>query len=107
MTPEELINKYPKLAFIKSPRFQALPREKQEFYLEVLEDADFWACLAQSENPDDGFKFLASTFGLERAQQQADEKGMTGKERDEHLRPHQDLFTQFNPYSGRTSDRSV
>ncbi len=105
MTTEEIIKKFPRFAFLKSPRFQALPREKQEFYLECVEDALFWVDLDKADHPDDGFKFLAATIGMERAQQEAKDRELTGKEREEFLQPHQDLFTQFNPYSGRTNDR--
>lgn len=105
MRVEEIVKKYPKLAFIKSPEFLALPKEAQEFYFEVIEDAAFWVELDKKENPDDGFKFLASTFGLERAQQEAQDRGLSGKEREEFIKPHQDLYTMYNPYSGRTSDR--
>ena len=104
MTIDQLIEKYPKLAFIKSPAFKALPQEKQDFYLEVINDAIFWADLDKSAQPEDGFKFLASTFGLSKAQRDAEEKGLTGKARENFLQPHQELYTQYNPYSGRTSD---
>jgi hypothetical protein len=105
MTREEIVKKYPRLSFIKSSRFLALPREKQEFYLECIEDASFWVELDKKASPDDGFKFLASSFGLERAQQEAKDRGLTGKEREEFLQPHQELYTTYNPYSGRTNDR--
>ncbi len=105
MTIDEIVEKFPKLSFLKSPWFEGLPQWKQEFVLELIEDAKFWLDLEGKGAPDDGFKFLASAFGLERAQQEAEDRELAGKEREEFLKPHQDLFTQFNPYSGRTNDR--
>jgi hypothetical protein len=99
------IKDHPALKALFGERFKALPTEKQEFIIELVEDAKFWLELEKGqEHPDDGFKFLAASFGLMKAQTDADEDGLKGRERDEYLRPHQDLFTQYNPYSGRTSD---
>jgi hypothetical protein len=66
----------------------------------MIEDAMFWVDLEKQPNSGDGFKFLAASYGLENAQEEATTKGLEGKEREKFLRPHQDLFTMFNPYSG-------
>ncbi len=100
MTPDQLIKQFPKLAFLKSAEFQSLSQEKQEFLLTVIEDATFWVDLEKQPNASDGFKFLAATYGLSNAQVEANTQGLNGKEREKFLRPHQDLYTMFNPYSG-------
>lgn len=89
--------------FLNSPEFQALPKEKQDFILGLVEDAMFWIDLEKKPNSSDGFKFLAASYGLEQAQQEANVKGLTGKDREKFLRPHQDLYTMYNPYSGNAS----
>ncbi len=105
MTLNELVLKYPRLKFLKrSAGFHALAREKQEFVLKLFEDAMFWIELEDKPNSGDGFKFLAASYGLNNAQQEAKEKGLQGKQLEEHIRPHQDLFTMFNPYSGNAND---
>ena len=102
---ETLVNQHPNLAYIlRSPRFRTLSSEKQAYILELIDDAKFWKDMEGEGKTDRGFKFLASTFGLNKAQQDAEVKGLTGKEREEFLQPHQELYTQYNPYSGRTSD---
>ncbi|HSA58781.1 MAG TPA: hypothetical protein VLJ37_03775 [bacterium] len=101
MTLNELIIKHPQLKFLKhSPKIQSLSPEKQAFLAEMIEDAMFWVDLEKKPNSGDGFKFLAASYGLENAQEEANSKGLEGKEREKFLRPHQDLFTMFNPYSG-------
>lgn len=101
MTLNELILKYPQFRFLKdSAKFQALPKERQEFVLGLLEDAMFWIELDDQPHADDGFKFLAASFGLNKAQEEAGKKGLTGKEREEFIRPYQELYTLYNPYSG-------
>lgn len=101
MTLNELINEYPRFRFIKhSRKFMALPIEKQEFVIGLLEDAMFWVDLEKKPNSSDGFKFLAAAYGLDNATTDASAQGLTGKDREKHLRPHQDLYTMFNPYSG-------
>ncbi len=103
---QELIQQFPKLKYLlKDPSFEALNENQKRFILEMIEDNKFWKEMDKTQQSDDGFRFMASTFGLARATAEADEKGLKGKEREEFLKPHQDLFTQFNPYSGRTSDR--
>ena len=97
---EKLIKKNAKLDFLKSARFRALSPEKQEYFLGCVEDALFWAEHEKKPNSSDGFKFLAATYGLENAQVEAQSKGLEGKDREKFLRPHQDLYTMFNPYSG-------
>ena len=101
MTLNELILKYPKFRFIKhSRKFQALPPEKQAFVIGLLEDAMFWVELDAKPTASDGFKFLAASYGLHNAQTEAEGMGLEGKDREKFLRPHQDLYTMFNPYSG-------
>jgi len=102
---EQLITEHPNLVYIlKNPRFLAMSEEKKANVLEVIEDAIFWFDLEGQGSDDGGFKFLASTFGLNKAQKDVAEKGLIGKEREQYLQPHQELYTQYNPYSGRTSD---
>jgi hypothetical protein len=105
MTINEFILKHPQFRFIKHSRqFNALPLEKQEFVIGLLEDAIFWIDLDEKPNASDGFKFLAAAYGLEQAQQEAKAKGLAGKERERFIRPHQDLFTMYNPYSGNSHE---
>ena len=103
-TIEMYVQKSPKLAFLKSPQFKMLSREKQEFFLGCVEDAIFWVDLEKQPNPNDGFKFLAAAYGLDHAQHEAKAKGLEGKEKEKFIRPHQDLFTVYNPYSGNGRD---
>ncbi len=83
-------------------KFQMLPPEKKAYLAGLVESALFWVDQEQKAGPskDDGFKFLASHYGLTNAQAKADSQGLAGPEREKFLRPHQDLFTMFNPYSG-------
>jgi hypothetical protein len=105
MTLNELILKHPQLKFLKSsPGFNALPSDKQEYVIQMFDDAMFWIDLDETPHANDGFKFLASAYGLSNAQEAADHKGLQGKEREKFLRPHQDLYTMFNPYSGNGND---
>lgn len=97
---DELIRKNPKFSFLRSSKFRTLPADKQEFFLECCDDAQFWLELEKKEHASDGFKFLAAAYGLQNAEEEASEKGIEGKDREKFLRPHQDLFTMFNPYSG-------
>jgi hypothetical protein len=97
---EELIRKNPKFVFLRSPQFRALTKERQEFFLECCDDAQFWVELEKNPQSGDGFKFIAAAYGLQNAENEAKEKGLEGKDREKFLRPHQDLFTMFNPYSG-------
>lgn len=77
-----------------------LTREEISELKELVQDAMFWIDLDKKPNASDGFKFLAAHYGLANAQAQADAQGLDGKEREKFLRPHQDLYTMFNPYSG-------
>lgn len=105
MTFNELILKYPKLKTLRdSPKFQALPKERQDYMVELIEDALFWIELEDKPHSSDGFKFLAATYGLQKAQSEAREKELEGRELEEFVRPHQDLYTMFNPYSGNAND---
>lgn len=100
MDIEFLIQKFPRLNFLKSPQFKALPKEKQEYILELIDSVLFWKDLETKPASNDGFKFIAAAYGLQNAEEEARTKGLEGKEREKFLRPHQDLFTMFNPYSG-------
>lgn len=101
MTLNELILKYPKLEFLKhSRKILSLSAEDQEFIVELMEDALFWIDLEEKPSSGDGFKFLAATYGLQNAEEAASEKGLEGKDREKFIRPHQDLYTMYNPYSG-------
>lgn len=71
----------------------------------LIEDAMFWIDLEKKPHANDGFKFLAATYGLTNAQQEASQKGLQGKEKEKFIRPHQDLYTMFNPYSGNSSEK--
>lgn len=105
MTLKELILKYPKLRFIQnSARFQTLSPRMKEYVIGLIEDAMFWLDLEEKPGTDDGFKFLAASYGLTSAQEEAKTKNLTGKEKEKHVRPHQDLYTMFNPYSGNAND---
>ncbi len=101
MTLNELIVKHPKFKFLKSsPKIMSLSSEDQEFIAELIEDVLFWVDLEKKPNSSDGFKFLAAAYGLDNATAEASARGLSGKEREKHLRPHQDLYTMYNPYSG-------
>ncbi len=97
---KELIKKYPKLSFLTGTEFQNLPEENQLYLKELIEDVLFWIDLDKKPTSNDGFKFLAAAYGLQNATDEAKSKGLEGKEREKFLRPHQDLYTIFNPYSG-------
>lgn len=108
MTIETIVQKYPKLGFLQSPKFAALPEEKKKFLLGCVEDALFWIDLEEkpeSGKPQvtDGFKFLTAAVGLLRAQHEADDKRLQGPEREKFLTPHEDLYTQFCPHFGTDS----
>lgn len=100
MDIEAAIAKFPKLSYLKSAEFRSLKKETQEYILGLAEDLLFWSDVESKPNSGDGFKFLAATYGLEAATAEAKEKGLEGKEREKFIRPHQDLYTMFNPYSG-------
>lgn len=100
MDIEAIIKKYPRLSFLKSSEFRALSKEKQDYIFGLIEDNEFWIDLEKNPNSGDGFKFIAAAYGLQNAENEAKEKGLEGKDREKFLRPHQDLFTMFNPYSG-------
>lgn len=101
MTLTELILKYPKFKFLKaSPKINALSADEQDFVAELIEDALFWVDLEKKPNSGDGFKFLAAAYGLDQADTEAKSKGLAGKDREKFIKPHQDLYTMYNPYSG-------
>ena len=103
MTLEELISKHPKFGFLTTaPEFTSLNPEQKEFVLGLIEDALFWVDVEKRPNSSDGFKFIAASYGLENARSEADQKKLQGKDREKFLRPHQDLYTMFNPYSGNS-----
>jgi len=74
---------------------------------ELVQDAMFWIDLDKKPNASDGFKFLAAAYGLDRAEQEARTQKLEGKAREKFLRPHQDLYTMYNPYSGNSREESV
>ena len=98
MNINEIVKKYPKLAFLKSQSFKRLSKARQEFILSCVEDAEFWIDMEKKPNSADGFKFLAAAYGLQKAQDEAAKKGLEGKDREKFLRAHQDLYTMFNPF---------
>ena len=73
----------------------------------LVQDAMFWIELDAKPDSNEGFKFLAATYGLTNAQQEASQKGLQGKEKEKFIRPHQDLYTIFNPYSGNGNDKNT
>src|ERR1700752_4898318 len=100
MEIEFMIQKNPKLKFLRSAEFRTLSQETQSYILGLIEDVFFWQDLEKKPNANDGFKFLAASYGLQNAQEKAEQEGLQGKEREKFIRPHQDLYTMFNPYSG-------
>ena len=107
MDIEAIVEKYPKLSFLKSSAFRALPKEKQDFLLGCVEDALFWIDLEEKPDSSDGFKFLAATYGLQNAHSEADAKGLTGEARQQFLRSSQDLYTKFNPFGDRQETETI
>lgn len=103
MTLDQIITKYPKLQFMKSSAFLALPLEKQQYLAGCVEDALFWIEWERGPHVTDGFKFLASAYGLMKAEKSAQEKGLTGKEKATFLKPHEELYTEFCPHFGTDS----
>jgi hypothetical protein len=101
---DELIKKYPQLSFLNERQFQELPQENLLYLKELIEDALFWADLEKKPQGANGFKFLAATYGLKKAEGDANDENLSGKEREKFIRPHQDLYTMFNPYSGNGTD---
>lgn len=99
MDIDAIIQKYPKLNFIKSPAFESLPTEKKEFLLGCVEDALFWIEHEKKPDADDGFKFLGITYGLDKAEAEANAKGLQGKDREEFLKPFKQLMNKYNPHS--------
>lgn len=94
---EQLIQRFPRLNFLKSPAFTTLPKEKKRFLLECIEDVLFWADVEKKEDSSQGFKFLAAHYGLEQAKKEADTQGLQGKAREEFLKPIHDLYLMYNP----------
>jgi len=102
---KDIIKRYPRLAFLADREFELLPEENQLYLKELIEDALFWVELEERSHPNDGFKFLAASYGLAQAEGEARQKGLQGKEREKFIRPHQDLYTMFNPYSGTGNEK--
>lgn len=100
----QLVKKYPRLSLLQTAWFSGLSEIKKEFVLDVIEDAIFWTEQEKKPNADDGFRFLAASHGLSKAREEAEEKGLEGKEREQYIRPHQDLYTMYNPYSGNSNN---
>lgn len=103
MTIDEIVSKYPKLNFLKSPAFQTLTAEKQRFLLGCVEDALFWVELEKRPHVTDGFKFLTAAYGLMQAKARAEADKLSGKEKEKFLKPHEDLYTQYCPHFGTDS----
>jgi hypothetical protein len=101
MDVESLIQKYPKLNFLKSPAFLSLAKEDQDFILGCIEDALFWVDLKEKPESSNGFKFLAAAYALQKAHAEADAQSLTGEARERFLRSTQDLYTKFNPFGDR------
>ena len=99
MDVEGLVQKYPKLSFLKSTSFLSLSQEDQDFLLGCVEDALFWIELEKKPDNSDGFKFLAATFGLHKAEEEAKSKGLEGEAREEFLAPIKEVYSKFNPYA--------
>lgn len=57
-----IVSKYPRLNFLKSPEFMALPREKKEFLFQCVEDALFWVEVENTPHGEDGFQSLALAY---------------------------------------------
>ena len=105
MDIETAIKKYPRLNFLRSPAFTALPEEKREFLLGCVEDALFWVEReGQPEETDLGFRFLAAHYGLEKAKEEADAKGLRGREREMFLKPIHDLYLMYSPQGPTAAD---
>lgn len=103
---KDIIKKYPQLAFLETSEFQRFPEENKLYLKDLIEDSLFWIELERRPNASDGFKFLAAAYGLNNAQEDANSQELSGKEREKFLRPHQDLYTMFNPYSGNSQGQN-
>jgi hypothetical protein len=88
-------------SLLQSPAFNSLNSEKQGFLRGCVEGAAFWEELESRPNSGDGFKFLAASYGLTQAQEQAEAKGLVGDARQKFLRSSQDLYTKFSPFGDR------
>ncbi len=65
MTYEDIqpvVAKYPRLNFLLSPEFHSLPKGKQDFLLECVEDALFWVEAEKDHRVDDGIRALAIAY---------------------------------------------
>ncbi len=102
-TIEAIIQRHPTLSFLQSGEFQALPEEKKLFLLECVGDALFWVEWEKSSRVTDGFKFLMASYGLNKAESQANEQNLEGRERATYLKPHKELYSLFNPQFGTDS----
>ncbi|MBI1909946.1 MAG: hypothetical protein HYS22_07240 [Deltaproteobacteria bacterium] len=102
MAFEQYIEKYPSLAFLKGTEFQYMEPARQEYLNGLIEDAIFWIEHEQRRENAKHFFFLGSSLGLLGAEEEGKAKGLTGKALEDHLKPHKQFYTQFNPYSGTT-----
>ena len=100
MAFEQYIEKYPSLSFLADPDFQYADPERQEYLAGLIEDALFWIEQEAERENAKHFFFLGSALGLLNAEEKAKEEGLEGKKLEEHLKPHKQFYTQFNPYSG-------
>ena len=104
---KDFIKKYPKLSFLESRKFKSLPKEKQDYVYGLIEDAEFWIEQEQHPEMDKRFMFLGSVIGLMNAELEANEKGLEGKARDAFLKPHKEMQSLYNPYSGNVTAETV
>ena len=102
MAFEQFIEKHPGLSFLRDPEFQYMEPARQEYLAGLIEDAIFWIEHESKKENAKNFFFLGSALGLLRAEEEARDKGLEGKELENHLKPHKQFYTQFNPYSGST-----
>jgi hypothetical protein len=101
-----LVKKFPKLSFLESSQFRSLPQDKQDYVFGLIEDAQFWVDQDQNPESDNRFLFLGSVLGLMKAEEDADAKGLKGKERETYLKPQKQLQSRYNPYSGNVTAAS-
>ena len=101
MAFEEGLQKYPQFTFLKSPTIQYMDPEKLHYLEGLVEDALFWIEQEQEKGGVKNFFFLGSALGLLKAEETADEKGLSGKDKEKHMEPHKQFYTQFCPYSGK------
>lgn len=78
---------------------------RQEYLAGLIEDAIFWIEHEAKRENAKHFFFLGSALGLLGAEGDARDQGLAGKALEDHLKPHKQFYTQFNPYSGNTHEK--